>query len=307
MAARTIPAVLQEAADRFGALEAVVDGERRMTFAGVLEAVDGIARALIGSGVRPGDRVAVWAPNGLDWVTISFAVYGVGAVLVPINTRYKGQEAAHLLETAGVTLLFTVTDFLGVDYLQLLGDRPPGGEATRDRRGQRSGRPRFRSVVGLCRAGARRLCRGCGGEGERCRGRQPERHHLYLGNDRPSQRGRAPPGRQRRDLPPMVSRGWIDPGGPHAGRLPLLPYRRPQVLHPRLLPGRLHARDPSGVRRRLRGRPGRRRAHHRPSRAALCVPVDPGAPGLRVVSPRDPPALGDGSCRRPGRADRRHA
>ena len=125
MAALTIPAVLEKAADGFGDLEAIVDGERRMTFAGVSQAVGGIARALIGSGVRPGDRVGIWAPNGLEWVTISFAVYEVGAVLVPINTRYKGQEAAHLLETAGVTLLFTVTDFLGVDYVQLLASALP--------------------------------------------------------------------------------------------------------------------------------------------------------------------------------------
>ena len=87
----------------------------------------GSSAALIGSGVGPGDRVALWAPNGLDWVTISFAVYGVGAILVPINTRYKGQEAAHILETAGVTLLFTVTDFLGVDYVQLLAGALPEG------------------------------------------------------------------------------------------------------------------------------------------------------------------------------------
>jgi len=120
-----MPAVLREAADRFGELEAIVDGERRMTFAGVLEAVGDIERALIGSGVDPGDRVALWAPNSLDWVTISFAVYGVGAILVPINTRYKGQEAARLLETARVTLLFTVSDFLGVDYLQLLASALP--------------------------------------------------------------------------------------------------------------------------------------------------------------------------------------
>jgi acyl-CoA synthetase (AMP-forming)/AMP-acid ligase II len=127
MAAQTIPAVMREAADRFGDLEAIVDGERRMTFAGVLEAVSEIERALIGSGVGPGDRVALWAPNGLEWVIISFAVYGVGAVLVPINTRYKGNEAAHLLETAGARLLFTVTDFLGVDYVQLLAMAVPEG------------------------------------------------------------------------------------------------------------------------------------------------------------------------------------
>jgi acyl-CoA synthetase (AMP-forming)/AMP-acid ligase II len=127
VAAQTIPAVMREAADRFGDLEAIVDGERRMTFAGMLEAVREIERALIGSGVGPGDRVALWAPNGLEWVIISFAVYGVGAVLVPINTRYKGHEAAHLIETAGARLLFTVTDFLGVDYLELLEGALPEG------------------------------------------------------------------------------------------------------------------------------------------------------------------------------------
>jgi HIP---CoA ligase len=125
MAAQTIPAVLREAADRYGDLEAIVDGERRMTFAEVLEAVSGIERALIGSGVGPGDRVALWAPNGVEWVIISFAVYGVGAVLVPINTRYKGDEAAHLVKATGVTLLFTVTAFLGIDYVELLATSLP--------------------------------------------------------------------------------------------------------------------------------------------------------------------------------------
>ena len=126
MIAQTIPGVVREAAERFGHLEAVVDNDRRMTFTQVLEAVEGIERALIAWGVESGDRVAIWAPNGLEWVLLSFAVYGVSGVLVPINTRYKGEAAAHLLEAAGVTLLFTVTDFLGNDYLELLDRAIPG-------------------------------------------------------------------------------------------------------------------------------------------------------------------------------------
>ena len=55
---------------------------------------------------------------------MSFAVYGVGAVLVPINTRYKGEEAAGVLHTAEVKVLFTVTDFLGTDYTALLAGQP---------------------------------------------------------------------------------------------------------------------------------------------------------------------------------------
>jgi acyl-CoA synthetase (AMP-forming)/AMP-acid ligase II len=136
--AQTIPSVLRAAAEQFADIEAVVDGAARPTFAEVAApsttasmsancsaaAVDEIERALIASGVAPGDRVAIWAPNGLAWVLVSFAVYGVGGILVPINTRYKGEEAAGVLETADVGLLFTVTDFLGTDYTELLAGLP---------------------------------------------------------------------------------------------------------------------------------------------------------------------------------------
>lgn len=116
----TIPAVVRAAAERFAAREAVVDGSSRPAFADIAVSVELIERALIASGVQPGDRVALWAPNGLDWIVTSFAVYGVGGILVPINTRYKGSEAADLLRAAEVTMLFTVTDFLGTNYVDLL-------------------------------------------------------------------------------------------------------------------------------------------------------------------------------------------
>jgi HIP---CoA ligase len=116
----TIPQVVRAAATTFGGLEAVVDGDRRMSFSEIADRVEVLERSLIGSGVEAGDRVGIWAPNSLDWILLSFAIYGVGGILVPINTRYKGDEAADILETAGVDLLFTVTDFLGADYLSYL-------------------------------------------------------------------------------------------------------------------------------------------------------------------------------------------
>ena len=120
--AQTIPAVLYDAAEQFGDLEAVVDGAERVSFAGLAVAVTEVARALIASGVEPGDRVAIWAPNSLDWIVTSFAIYASGAILVPLNTRFKGAEAGHVLRTAEVRLLFTVTDFLGTDYVRMLDD-----------------------------------------------------------------------------------------------------------------------------------------------------------------------------------------
>jgi acyl-CoA synthetase (AMP-forming)/AMP-acid ligase II len=116
----TIPAVVRAAAEQFATLEAVVEGSSRPTFADIAASVELVERALIASAVQPGDRVGIWAPNGLDWIVASFAVYGVGGILVPVNTRYKGEEAAGLLRAAGVTILFTVTDFLGTNYVELL-------------------------------------------------------------------------------------------------------------------------------------------------------------------------------------------
>lgn len=116
----TIPAVVRAAAEQFPTLEAVVEGSSRPTFADIAASVELVERALIASAVQPGDRVGIWAPNGLDWIVTSFAVYGVGGILVPVNTRYKGEEAAGLLRAAGVTMLFTVTDFLGTNYVELL-------------------------------------------------------------------------------------------------------------------------------------------------------------------------------------------
>jgi HIP---CoA ligase len=68
--------------------------------------------------------VALWAPNGAEWVITSFAVYAVGAVLVPLNTRYRGEEAGHVLRTSRARLLFTVTDLLGSDLVELLAGVP---------------------------------------------------------------------------------------------------------------------------------------------------------------------------------------
>jgi acyl-CoA synthetase (AMP-forming)/AMP-acid ligase II len=118
--ALTIPAVLDRAAERFGDAEGLVDGDRRMSFAELAEAADGAARAFVAAGIEPGDRVAIWAPNSADWVVAALGAFRAGAVVVTVNTRFKGQEAAHVIGTAGARMLVTVTDFLDTDYFALL-------------------------------------------------------------------------------------------------------------------------------------------------------------------------------------------
>jgi acyl-CoA synthetase (AMP-forming)/AMP-acid ligase II len=116
----TIPSVLHAAAAEFASDEAVVDGSVRLTFAQLAQSAEDVARSLIATGVDPGDRVALWAPNSAAWVIASLGVYLAGAVLVPISTRYRTPEARHILATSGAKLVLTVDDFAEADCLGML-------------------------------------------------------------------------------------------------------------------------------------------------------------------------------------------
>jgi len=116
----TIPAALSRAAAEHGSAPAVVDGDTRLSFAGLAARSEEVARALVAAGVEAGDRVAIWAPNSATWIVASFGVYLAGAVLVPINTRYRQAEARHILATAGARLVFTVSDFPEADCVGML-------------------------------------------------------------------------------------------------------------------------------------------------------------------------------------------
>lgn len=77
---------------------------------------------MIASGVRLGDRVAVWAPNGHRFVVAALGAVTAGAVLVPVNTRFKGAEAGWVLAKSAARLLLVENGFLGHDYLAMLDE-----------------------------------------------------------------------------------------------------------------------------------------------------------------------------------------
>ena len=108
------------ATERFGDQLAVVDGDTRLSYRELVEAARSFAAALVASGVRARDRVAIWCPNRAEWIVAVLGVWEAGATLVPINTRFKGGEAADILSRSHARVLVTVTDFLGADYVAML-------------------------------------------------------------------------------------------------------------------------------------------------------------------------------------------
>jgi acyl-CoA synthetase (AMP-forming)/AMP-acid ligase II len=117
-----ISARVLRATERFPDTEAVVDGPVRISYAELGQEILRSTRAAVASGIEPGDRVAVWAPNGYRWMIAALGILGAGGVLVPLSTRFKGGEAAHVLGQARARTLFSVSGFLGHDYPAMLRD-----------------------------------------------------------------------------------------------------------------------------------------------------------------------------------------
>ena len=115
----TIPQVVRATA-KFGEREALVDGSRRWSFIEVVHEIESAARAFIAQGLEHGDRVAIWAPNSAEWIFAALGAQLVGGVLVPINTRFKGHEAAYVIERSGAKFLFCCNDFLDTNYVNEL-------------------------------------------------------------------------------------------------------------------------------------------------------------------------------------------
>lgn len=113
---QTIPEMVLSAADRFGTAEAVVDGPVRITFVELADRVRRAAGALASIGVDKGDRVAIWAPNSAEWIIAAFGILTAGGVLVPVNTRYKADEAADIIRRSGAKAVLVQKGFLGLEY-----------------------------------------------------------------------------------------------------------------------------------------------------------------------------------------------
>jgi fatty-acyl-CoA synthase len=124
---QTVDAVLRQAARQApGALACVfVQQSIRETFASLDAKVECFARALRGAGLRPGDRIGIWAPNCFEWLLTMFAAARAGLILVNINPAYRKGELEHAVRLTGLSALVFAAEFKGSDYAAMLGELIP--------------------------------------------------------------------------------------------------------------------------------------------------------------------------------------
>lgn len=123
---KTIPQLINAAAAHFDDRVFIDDNGYTITFRQLQEQSRNVAAALMSRDFKLGDKAAIWAPNIYQWVIAAMGIQTAGGVLVTINTRYKGSEAADILRRASASILFSVGDFLDTDYTQMLANEDIG-------------------------------------------------------------------------------------------------------------------------------------------------------------------------------------
>ena len=113
---QTIPDMVLSVGDRFGDADAVVDGSLRLSYIELAQRVRCAAGAFAEFGIDKGDRVAIWAPNSAGWLIAAFGAVTAGAVVVPVNTRFKAEEAADIITRSGAKAVLVQNGFLGQDF-----------------------------------------------------------------------------------------------------------------------------------------------------------------------------------------------
>ena len=101
---------------------AFIDGERAISYAEFDERCRQAAAWLAGQGIQPGDRIAVWLVNRIEWLALLFGAARLGAAIVAVNTRFRASELAYLLDRASPRLLVLQHNFRKIDFPAVLED-----------------------------------------------------------------------------------------------------------------------------------------------------------------------------------------
>lgn len=120
----TIGDNLARTAARYADSDAVISRQQgvQLSYRELTSEVDRLAKALLASGLKKGDRLGIWSPNNLEWVLLQYATAKVGVILVNINPAYRTSELAYALDQSGCRWLVAAQTFKTSDYRAMVDE-----------------------------------------------------------------------------------------------------------------------------------------------------------------------------------------
>ena len=126
MAGQSLPVLIDSVVERHAARCAIVEGERRVTFADLAQESRRIAAGLRALGLNKEDALAVWLPNFHEWLILQIASARLGLRVVALNPRYRTAELAALLSASAAKAIALTPSLRGVDLAAMARDVAPG-------------------------------------------------------------------------------------------------------------------------------------------------------------------------------------
>lgn len=140
--------ILEERAKTIPDVEAIIFEEQRITYGEYLDRVNQFAKGLFAIGVRKGGHVGLWMTNRPEWCYVRHAIYKLGAIMVPINTRYKPDEIGYILKQGDIKTLVMEQKFLGrIDAVDMVKEVVPELSASKPGEIASTEFPMLKSVV----------------------------------------------------------------------------------------------------------------------------------------------------------------
>ncbi len=121
----TLGKLFDRAATQFPKNEALVQGDKRVTYDTYMDKVNSMANALLKLGVKKDEKIAIWMANLPEWVYAHFAAVKLGAPVIPISTRYRVHELEYILKKSDTTTFFVQDRFLKSDYIPMIYELLP--------------------------------------------------------------------------------------------------------------------------------------------------------------------------------------
>ncbi len=124
---QTLGAFFDAMVDKVPDREALVVAHqrRRYTYRQLQTESRRLASALLGLGLKPGDRIGIWSHNNAEWVLMQLATAMAGLVLVNINPAYRTAEVEYALNKVDCKALVTMPRFKTSDYVGMLRELAP--------------------------------------------------------------------------------------------------------------------------------------------------------------------------------------
>ena len=123
----TIGEALEQAVEQWGDRPALIVRHQdiRWTYNELAEKSAALAEGLLAMGLKPGERIGIWAPNCWEWTVTQFATARAGMILVNINPAYRLSELEYALCKVGCAALISADKFKSSDYIAMLGKLLP--------------------------------------------------------------------------------------------------------------------------------------------------------------------------------------